>query len=281
MKTIAVTGASGFVGQHCIRALAARGVRVLGLSRRPVQIENCQWRHLDLANLDQAVIREIAACHSLLHLAWGGLPNYQAPRHVHEELLIQRSFISEVCAAGQRSLVVSGTCLEYGMQEGALSESLPTKPHVPYAVGKDVLRQHCQALAAERKVSLSWARLFYVYGPGQSANSLWPQLQAAIERGAARFPMSAGQQVRDFIRIEDAADTLAHLAIERADAGVVNVCSGEPVTVEQRVRRWLADSGARMELELGKYPYPTYEPFRFWGTRDKLDRVSRGLITPC
>jgi dTDP-6-deoxy-L-talose 4-dehydrogenase (NAD+) len=279
MTTVAVTGASGFVGQHCIRALAACGVRVLALSRRPVRIDNGQWRHFDLASPDPAAFAEIAACHSLLHLAWGGLPNYQAPRHVDEELPLQRDFLSAVCAAGQASLVISGTCLEYGMQEGELSESMPTMSHVPYAVAKDLLRQHCQTLAAEQHLRLCWARLFYVYGPGQAANSLWSQLQAAIGRGDSHFPMSAGQQVRDFIPIEEAAATLAQIAIERADAGVVNLCSGEPITVEQRVRRWLGDAGAHMELDLGKYPYPTYEPFRFWGAREKLDQVRRELST--
>jgi nucleoside-diphosphate-sugar epimerase len=236
-------------------------------------IDGCEWRRLDMSAPAPAVIEEVASCHSLLHLAWGGLPNYQERRHIAEELPQQRHFISEVCKAGQRSIVVTGTCFEYGLQEGELCEDMSPQPNTSYAVAKDLLRQHCQAIADELNVRLSWPRLFYVYGPGQSAKSLWSQLQAAISRGDTKFPMSAGQQVRDFIRIEEAAGVLARMAIARIDAKVVNVCSGDPATVEQRVRRWLDESGVHMELELGKYPYPSHEPFRFWGARTRLDSL--------
>jgi nucleoside-diphosphate-sugar epimerase len=275
MTTVAVTGASGFVGQHVLRELGSRGVRVLALSRRPVNVTLGEWRAMDMGCPDRATVELIASCHSLIHLAWGGLPHYLSARHLKEELPAQIAFLQQAVAAGLGSLVVSGTCLEYGMQEGELHESQQTVPHVPYAQAKDRLRSQLEALCAQTHTSLCWARLFYVYGPGQSPNSLWPLLQAAIARGDAKFPMSAGQQVRDFLTIEEAARALVDFALGRADCGVVNLSSGEPITVEQCVRQWVQESGASIELELGKFPYATYEPFRFWGSRSKRDSASR------
>lgn len=279
MTPVAVTGASGFVGQHVLRELVSRGVPVLALSRRPVNVTLGEWRAVDMGCPDRTTVELIASCHSLIHLAWGGLPHYLAARHLEEELPAQVAFLQQATAAGLRSLVVSGTCLEYGMQEGELRESQQAMPHVPYAQAKDQLRSRLEALCAQTQTKLCWARLFYVYGPGQSPNSLWPLLQAAIAHGDATFPMSGGQQVRDFLPIEEAAEALVDLALGQADCGVVNLSSGEPVTVEQRVRRWAQESGASIELDLGKFPYPTYEPFRFWGSRGKRDSVLRSAAS--
>lgn len=275
MTIVAVTGASGFVGQHVLRELGRRGVQALALSRRNVASDSADWCMLDMACPDKRTVDRIGSCHSLVHLAWGGLPNYLAERHLDEELPLQRAFLSEVCSTGLRSLVVSGTCLEYGMREGELHESLEVVPHVPYAQAKDRLRSFLELMRARTQMNLCWTRLFYVYGSGQSPNSLWPLLQAAIARGDVRFPMSAGQQVRDFLPIEEAARALVDLALIQSDCGVVNLSSGLPVTVEQRVRRWVEESGASIELDLGRFPYPSYEPLRFWGSRRKLDDTLR------
>jgi dTDP-6-deoxy-L-talose 4-dehydrogenase (NAD+) len=62
------------------------------------------------------------------------------------------------------------------------------------------------------------------------------------------------------------------------DAGVVNLCSGTPVTVLDLVRQWLDERQSNMVLDTGRYPYPAYEPFAFWGSRRKLDRL---LGTTC
>ena len=271
MTMVAVTGASGFVGTHVMRELSTRGVRVLALSRRAVHVALGEWRPFDVLRPDDATLALLGRSHSLVHLAWGGLPNYLAEHHLKEQFPAQVAFLRRAQAAGLRSLVVAGTCFEYGMQEGELTESLTPAPHMPYAQAKDGLRMYLEELCSRTRMRLCWARLFYVFGRGQSPNSLWPLLHAAIARGDARFPMSAGQQVRDFIPVEHAAKALVDLALQQADCGVVNVSSGEPVTVESRVRGWIREAGASIDLDLGKFPYPSYEPMRFWGSRRKLD----------
>ena len=272
---VAVTGASGFVGRHAVRALHSRGVEVIALSRTPpARVESgVVYAPLDLARIGSDAFARIGEPDVLLHLAWGGLPNYRSNAHLEHELPMQARFLEQALRGGLRRVVVTGTCLEYGLREGELDESMAVAPRVPYAEAKDVLHRRLRTLRDELGFGLGWLRLFYLYGEGQATTSLYRQLRSAIESGARRFAMSPGDQVRDFLAIERAAGMLADLAIDRSDAGVVNVCSGRPETVSDTVRGWLREWGADLELDLGALPYADYEPFAFWGSTRRLDAL--------
>jgi dTDP-6-deoxy-L-talose 4-dehydrogenase (NAD+) len=176
-------------------------------------------------------------------------------------------------SAGLGSLTVTGTCLEYGLQSGALREDMSTAPVTAYGRAKDELRRHLEALQRSRAFNLTWARLFYIRGEGQAQSSLLPQLEGAIARGDAAFDMSGGEQLRDYLPVEEAAGYLVDLALNGRDNGVVNVCSGRPISVRELVESVVAKHGSPIELNLGHFPYPDYEPMRFWGDRTKLDRL--------
>ena len=272
---VAVTGASGFVGRHAVRALRSRGVEVIALSRTsPTCVENgVVYAPFDLAGVGSDAFARIGEPDVLLHLAWGGLPNYRSTTHLEHELPMQAGFLEHALRGGLRRVVVTGTCLEYGLREGELVESMAPAPHVAYAAAKDALHGRLRALREELGFGLGWLRLFYLYGDGQAQTSLYRQLRAAIESGARRFAMSRGDQMRDFLAIEVAAGMLADLAIGHADAGVVNVCSGRPMTVADTVQGWLREWRADLELDLGALPYADYEPFAFWGSTRRLDAL--------
>ncbi|HEY6941810.1 NAD(P)-dependent oxidoreductase [Dokdonella sp.] len=270
---VAVTGASGFVGRHVVRALRARGAGVIALSRHPEAALDAgvQAVALDIAEAGSDAFDRIGRPDALLHLAWGGLPNYRAAHHLEHELPLHAAFLENCVRGGLRRLAVAGTCLEYGMRSGELEESLVAEPVVAYARAKHALHRRLQALRMESPFGLAWLRVFYLYGPGQAPTSLWAQLRAALARGATHFDLSPGDQLRDFISVETAANTIATLVTAHADPGTVNICSGAPVTVLDTVRGWLRDEERDLVLVPGVLPYPDYEPFAFWGSTRYLD----------
>jgi nucleoside-diphosphate-sugar epimerase len=273
---VAVTGATGFVGRHVVAALLARGVSVIAVARKPERVDAAKGRlttvAIDIAEVNDAFAR-LGKPDVLLHLAWGGLPNYRSDSHVDDELPRQVAFLEACAQAGLRKLVVTGTCLEYGMQSGCLDEELPAAPITAYGQAKDRLRKHLQALETSGGPQLIWSRLFYLYGPGQAPTSLYSQVRAAVADGAAEFPMSPGDQQRDFLPIETAAARLCALTLDASGTGIVNVCSGVPMTVAALAGKWIQELGANLRLNLGKYPYPDYEPLAFWGSTRKLDSL--------
>jgi dTDP-6-deoxy-L-talose 4-dehydrogenase (NAD+) len=84
--------------------------------------------------------------------------------------------------------------------------------------------------------------------------------------------MSGGEQLRDFQAVTDAVRDIVALAITARNCGVVNVCSGTPISVRRLVEQWITENRWSIELSLGDYPYPDYEPMAFWGNREKLNR---------
>jgi len=269
---VAVTGASGFIGRHVLNALAERGAtKIVAVSRKVFNELPKTARHvaLDIADASEADYERLGRPDVLLHLAWGGLPNYLSLHHFERELPAQYHFLRAMVAAGLPSLLVTGTCYEYGMMSGELVEDATLPPSNPYAYAKVALRRQLQFLKAQQPFNLTWARLFYMWGEGQAPTSIYPLLRAAVARGDASFPMSRGEQLRDYLPVTEVAEALAALA--GRDAGTVNICSGRPVSIRSLVEGWIAENHWSIKPELGRYPYPNYEPLAFWGSRSKLD----------
>lgn len=271
---VALTGATGFIGRHVLRCLVADGLHPT-LVVRPGRALNgplfsgLPAVEIDFDELPDDVYNAVGRPDVLIHLAWGGLPNYRSDDHLQVELPCHVRLLEAMVAGGLPRMVVSGTCFEYGMQSGELHEEMPAKPDNPYGKAKDTLRVKLESLQQNYGFQLAWARLFYMFGEDQSERSLYPMLRRAALAGDALFPMSGGEQVRDFLPIAQVAARLVQLAKNSRDVGVVNLCSGRPVTVLEIVERWISDEGWRIRPQTGIFPYPDYEPMEFWGSLTK------------
>lgn len=277
--TALVTGATGFVGRHLVRALLDKGYRVRAVARNLDAARAMPWfdevefvtadvhaADLDITGLTQGI-------DVLAHLAWPGLPAYQGLFHFEHNLFADYAFIKAVVQAGVGHVLVTGTCFEYGLQNGELSETTEARPANPYGLAKHSLRLFLESLQREQPFILQWARLFYLYGEGQNPNSLLASLERAIDAGAVQFDMSAGEQLRDYLPIEQAAAYLTAI-IQRPDfSGVINCCSGRPVSVRALVERRVAQRGSGIRLNLGHYPYSVHEPLAFWGSAQRLEQL--------
>lgn len=275
-----VTGATGFIGRHAVPALRARGLTVVATALEPDPspfpwLSGADYRPYDLARAEEGedLYARFGRPDLLLHLAWEGLPRYRERFHFEANLPRHYAFIRNLVTHGLTDVTVAGTCLEYGMREGCLAEELPAAPDNAYALAKDTLRKFLAELRREYPFSLKWARLFYLYGPGQSPRSLLAQLDRALEAQADAFDMSPGDQLRDYLPVEEAAARLARIACQRAVEGVINCCSGQPVSVRDLVLQHLARRGRTLALNLGRYPYPDFEPLRFWGSTARYDTL--------
>ncbi len=273
---VLVTGASGFVGRHVIPALLDRGHRVTAVARNMDRARAFAWYPAVTAvSADvHAPIDDVRAAFGpadlVMHLAWPGLPNYRAPFHLEENLPRDFGFLSSLVEQGYARLLVTGTCLECAPRDGVYQESDDGDPTLAYPLAKARLRARLVELQGRSPYTLQWARLFYMYGEGQNPNSLLAQLDRAIDSGAASFDMSGGEQVRDYLPVEEVAHKLVRLAEHPEWTGVTHICSGQPISVRELVERHLSSRGAKLRLNLGVYPYPDYEPMKFWGASKRL-----------
>jgi len=277
---VALTGATGFVGRHVREALERKPTVELTLvSRRPRPPEldgGTGWATLDIAEAPEDSFVRIGQPDVLIHLAWDGLPNYKLATHFEEEAPRQYRFLKRLAEQGLKRLAVTGTCFEYGMVEGRLSEVLPPAPSNAYGVAKDQLRRELELTLPALGCDLVWARLFYMFGEGQNASSLYQLVMRACAERAERFAMSGGEQLRDFLPVETVADHVVALALAPDVSGIVNIGSGRPRSVRAMVESWVNAARHEMKLDLGHYPYPDYEPFAFWAATERLDKLRGG-----
>ena len=281
MKKVLVTGATGFIGNYIVRSLLSRGYQVVATSRSLENAQIKEWYNLvsyipfDIRKFNDGInyFEFFQKPDVVIHLAWEGLPNYKSLFHFEENLPVHYSFLKNLIMNGANDVTVSGTCFEYGMQNGELNESLPSMPDNPYALAKDTLRKYLVELKKFYSFSLKWPRLFYMYGQGQNPKSLFSQLDKAILNQEAVFNMSGGEQTRDFLPVENVAENVVIIAIQDKIEGIINCASGVPITVRSLVENYIHKIKAPIKLNLGYYPYPDYEPMIFWGNIEKLNKI--------
>ena len=156
------------------------------------------------------------------------------------------------------------------MKEGCLSENLITNPITPYGFAKDTLRKSLEMLSKIYNFNFKWIRLFYIFGKDQNPRSLLPQLEKAIEENKEVFNMSGGEQLRDYLSVEKVAEYIVKISLQNKINGIINCCSGSPISIRKLVENHLKKRGKVIKLNLGYYDYPDYEPMAFWGDNRKL-----------
>ncbi|MBA3036282.1 MAG: NAD-dependent epimerase/dehydratase family protein, partial [Desulfobacterium sp.] len=238
---ILVTGSTGFIGRYVIPELLKQGHEVTATARNFERAQAMPWFDkvnfvacdLHSTELDPAAFFEVPDI--LIHMAWPGLPNYKEHFHFENNLFESYYFIKRMTERGLRHLCVIGTCFEYGMKEGCLSEDMPTTPCTSYGLAKDTLRKFIEVLAVKYSFCWKWIRLFYLYGEGQSKNSILEQLKSAIAKGETVFPMSGGEQQRDYLFVEKAAEYIVKISTQTYLQGIFNCSSGEPISIRALV----------------------------------------------
>lgn len=277
---VLITGATGFIGNHVIETILTKdkSISVRATSRSTAKAKNFNWYYkVDYVecNISERsnVEKLFKGVDVLIHLAWDGLPNYGELFHFERNVPDNYFFIKSAVEAGIKKVVVTGTCFEYGMVDGALQESMVTNPANPYGLAKDTLRKYLQELQNKHTFQHNWIRLFYTYGKGQNENSFYSQLRNALEKGEESFNMSGGEQLRDFLPIEQLANYIVAISLQNKFNGVVNCCSGKPISVRSLAEKIIQASGKRIKLNLGFYPYPKFEPVAFWGDNTLLNKI--------
>ncbi len=276
MKTsmrLLVTGATGFIGSHFANAAIAAGHDVLAV-RRPgsmprVSVASAvRWLDTTLAGV---VPSDCHGVDALLHFAAEGVSPASATwqgcfrTNVNDSL----SLWTTALRGGVKRFVICGTCFEYGASGPRYEEIPPTaplEPTGPYHASKAAATMAALALAHHERVSAVILRPFHVFGEGEEATRLWPSLRAAALSGAD-YPMTKGEQVRDFVSVENVAATFLDVCMNRPlEPGrpeIHNVGTGQSVTILEFARRWWSEWGAKGRLLPGEIPYREGEIMRY------------------
>ncbi len=273
-KRIMVTGANGYIGKHVVSYLISKGYTVLAAD-------------LNMTSNDDRIIvvttpifedckdiyKKCGFPDALIHLAWRNGFMHNADSHL-EDLYPHYRFIKNMIEGGLKSLTVMGSMHEVGYWEGEIDENTPCKPGSLYGIAKNSLREAITCLCQKYDdISFKWTRGYYITGDEGRANSIFSKIIGWEAEGKDTFPFTSGKNLYDFIDVDVLAEQICESAIQTEINGIIECCSGKPMSLSSRIEIFLKEKGFKIRPEFGTYADRPYDSPGVWGNASKINKI--------
>lgn len=275
---ILVTGANGYLGQGVVKKLLDKGIEVIATDFKS---ENIDKR----ARIVECNLFEIENPYAffekpdiVFHMAWRDGFIHSSDNHLND-LPNHYKFIKRIIESGIKRIAVMGTMHEIGFLEGAIKEDTPCNPLNNYGISKNALRNLIQILAKQNNITYQWLRGYYIVGNTKYGSSIFSKINMAVEEGKKEFPFTLGQNQYDFIDYEDFCNQVTEVLIQDKVNGIINICSGKPEKLADRVERFIKENNYDIKLKYGAFPDRPYDSKAIWGDDKKIKEVLNNKST--
>lgn len=272
-KKILVTGANGYIGSHVVKSLLNKGAHVIAADIRNENIDQRAEIHLkDIFSDDKDIFSELGSPDVCLHMAWRNGFVHNDFSHL-QDFSAHCAFLRRMVEGGVGHVAIIGTMHEIGFYEGEVDETTPTNPTSLYGIAKNALRQAMETYLRGKVDVFQWLRCFYVMGDDAKNHSVFSKLLEAERAGQNKFPFTSGRNKYDFISIAELADQIAATVLQSDVQGIVNCCSGYPVSLGDRAEQFIKEEGLHIELDYGAFPDRPYDSKEIWGNAHKIRQI--------
>ena len=182
-------------------------------------------------------------------------------------------FLQKMIKAGCKQIAVMGTMHEIGFFEGSINEATSCHPATCYGIAKNALRDYLNMIAQQNNVIWQWLRGYYIVGNSGFGNSIFSKITAAEKEGKSEFPFTMGQNQYDFLDYEDFCKQVAAAVGQSEICGIINIASGKPEKLADRVERFINENGYDIKLKYGAFPDRPYDSKAVWGDDSKIQQV--------
>ena len=269
---ILVTGANGYLGQGIVRIILNNGHCVVATDFNTQFVDERAERIVcNLFEVDNPY-SFFGEPDVLLHLAWrDGFVHYSSA-HI-DDLPKHYAFIKKMVDGGIQQVAVMGSMHEIGFFEGSINESTPCHPTTPYGIAKNALRDLTQMICKQKNIVFQWLRGYYIVGNSKFGSSIFSKITAAVDEGKTEFPFTLGQNQYDFIDYPDFCAQVAAVVGQKNEQGIINICSGKPEKLADRVERFIKENDYRIKLQYGAFPDRPYDSKAVWGNDTKIRKI--------
>lgn len=266
---ILVTGANGYLGRGIVKAILDKGLDVIAVDFKTDMIDKRAKRiACNLFELKNPY-EYFGAPDILLHLAWRDGFLHYSEAHI-EDLPKHYKFAKNMIEAGVKKIVGMGSMHEIGFFEGSIKEDTPCHPITPYGIAKNALRDLIKMETEKNNIIFQWLRGYYIVENTKIGNSIFSKIVAAVEEKKEEFPFTMGQNQYDFIDYNDFCEQVAAVVEQNEVNGIINICSGKPEKLANRVERFINECGFNIKLKYGAFPDRPYDSKAIWGDNRKI-----------
>lgn len=274
-KRVLITGGKGYLGSHLIDALKKEKAQIYEFSLEPS--ENEREYQVDITNQEEVVkvINEIQP-QIIFHLAASldrrrDFDNYERIMNINVQGTL--NLLRALQNVDYENLIFTSSSEVYGNNDSPFREEQALMPTSPYSLSKVYGEHLIRTFSDVYNKNYTILRLFNFYGADMSESFFIPQLIKTLRRGED-FGMTKGEQVRDFIYVDDIVDALLLSAkSEAAYRNIFNVCSGKGASMKelaQEVENKIEDGG---KIIYGAIPYRDNEVWEMIGDNTKIEKV--------
>lgn len=269
---ILITGANGYLGTGIVKELLDRGEEVIATDFSVERVDGrAKKMPQDLFKIEQPY-SFFGEPDVILHLAWrDGFVHY-SDAHL-EDLALHYKFLHKLAKEGIRRIAVMGSMHEIGFFEGSIDENTACRPQSLYGIAKNALRDACQIITKQNGVTLQWLRGYYIVGNQTYGSSIFSKIAKAEEEGETEFPFTMGQNQFDFLNYEEFCSQVAATVCQDKINGIVNICSGKPEKLADRVEQFIKENKYHISLQYGKFPDRPYDSKAVWGNDKKIREI--------
>ncbi|MDO4296144.1 MAG: NAD(P)-dependent oxidoreductase [bacterium] len=279
IKRVAVTGANGYIGYHVVQELLSQNYEVIAVDLTNDSIDpRAIFKAIDIfselnsASNEKSIYEELGKPDLCIHLAWQDGFKHDSHRHM-ENLSNHYRFLLQMIEAGCSNIAVMGSMHEVGYWEGKIDENTPCNPLSQYGIAKNALRQSMIQLSKSLPFQLYWLRAYYILGDDAKNHSIFAKLVQAEAEGKTSFPFTTGKNQYDFIDIHELAIQIVAAVTQSKITGIINVCSGQPVSLATRVEQFIKDHHFKIQLDYGRFPDRPYDSPITYGDAEKIQSI--------
>ncbi len=272
MKVL-VTGAAGYIGRYVVDELLNQGHKVLASDINSSQINpRAQAVDVPIFNDNEDIYAAVGKPDICIHLAWRNGFNHAATTHI-VDLGSHFNFLVHMINGGLKHLSIMGSMHEVGYWVGSVDENTPCNPLSLYGIAKNALRQAIMNYANSKDICLQWLRAYYIFGDDMNNHSIFTKLLQAVQEGKGEFPFNSGTNKYDFINIFELAKQIVAVSTQTEIAGIINVCSGRPVSLGEKVTEFIKAYNLDIRLRYGAFPDRPYDSPAIWGDNTLITQI--------
>lgn len=274
-KHVLVTGAGGYIGRHVVSMLLDFGMQVTAVDIKTEGIDDrAKLLQYDIFNGAESIYDDLGRPDVCLHLAWRDGFVHNSPAHI-ECLYSHYLFAKNMAAGGLKQFAALGSMHEVGYFEGAIDEDTSCNPRSLYGIAKNSLRQVLQLLSEQENFCFQWLRGYYILGDDLKNNSIFSKILDAETKGQELFPLNSGKNKYDFISVDNLAREIALSVIQENVSGVINCCTGKPVSLREKVEEFILENHLKIRPQYGVFPERSYDsPIIYGNTKKILEIIS-------